>query len=44
MGGWLSKNGLDAWAIEIFKLNVENFPYDGNLWDSLGEAYYASLQ
>ena len=26
-------------AIEIFKLNVELFPMNGNSWDSLGEAY-----
>ncbi|RKG92676.1 serine hydrolase [Corallococcus terminator] len=28
-------------AIEIFKLNVEMFPKDANLYDSLGEAYLA---
>ncbi len=28
-----------AWALELFKLNVELFPEVGNLWDSLGEAY-----
>ena len=27
------------WAIAIFKLNAELFPDDGNVWDSLGEAY-----
>lgn len=27
------------WALELFKLNVKLFPEDGNLWDSLGEAY-----
>ncbi len=27
------------WSIEIFKLNAELFPNDGNVWDSLGEAY-----
>ena len=26
-------------AIEVFKLNVESFPYSGNCYDSLGEAY-----
>ncbi|AGC45992.1 beta-lactamase [Myxococcus stipitatus DSM 14675] len=30
-----------AEAIEIFKLNVEMFPKDGNVHDSLGEAYLA---
>ncbi|WP_342374298.1 serine hydrolase [Myxococcus stipitatus] len=28
-------------ALEIFKLNVEMFPKDGNVHDSLGEAYLA---
>ncbi|RYZ44273.1 MAG: serine hydrolase [Myxococcaceae bacterium] len=28
-------------AIELFKLNVEMFPKDANLYDSLGEAYLA---
>lgn len=27
-------------AIEIFKLNIEIFPQSGNLYDSLGEAYF----
>jgi len=27
------------WAITIFKLNTELFPNEGNVWDSLGEAY-----
>ncbi len=27
------------WAIEIFKLNTLLYPNDGNIWDSLGEAY-----
>ncbi|NTX66666.1 serine hydrolase [Myxococcus sp. CA051A] len=29
-------------AIEIFKFNVEQFPQDGNVHDSLGEAYLAN--
>ena len=29
-----------AWGIELLKLNALRFPDDGNLWDSLGEAYY----
>jgi len=29
-----------AWGLEWLKLNVKLFPEDGNLWDSLGEAYY----
>ena len=28
-------------AIEIFKLNVEEFPESFNVYDSLGEAYMA---
>lgn len=28
------------WGLEWLKLNVELFPEDGNLWDSLGEAYF----
>lgn len=29
-----------AWGLEWLKLNVKLFPKDGNLWDSLGEAYF----
>lgn len=29
-------------AIEVFKLNAEQFPQSLNVWDSLGEAYYKS--
>jgi Beta-lactamase class C and other penicillin binding proteins len=29
-----------ASAIEVFKLNAEQFPKSFNVWDSLGEAYY----
>lgn len=35
----LEKEKEAGWALEIFKLNVKLFPKDGNLWDSLGEAY-----
>ena len=35
----LKKQDKPAWALELFKLNVKLFPKDGNLWDSLGEAY-----
>lgn len=28
------------WAIIIFKLNTELFPKTGNVWNSLGEAYF----
>lgn len=27
-------------AIEVLKLNAEQFPQSFNVWDSLGEAYY----
>lgn len=32
------------WAIELFKLNTELFPKNGNLWDSLGEAFTKNNQ
>jgi len=35
----LTKDDKPDWALELFKLNVKLFPEDGNLWDSLGEAY-----
>ncbi|TJY35956.1 serine hydrolase domain-containing protein [Pontimicrobium aquaticum] len=35
----LKKEDQPGWALELFKLNVKLFPQDGNLWDSLGEAY-----
>jgi len=35
----LEKENVPGWAMELFKLNVQLFPEDGNLWDSLGEAY-----
>jgi tetratricopeptide (TPR) repeat protein len=28
------------WGIALLKLNLNIFPDDGNLWDSLGEGYY----
>lgn len=34
-------NGQDMeWGIQLLKLNTELFPNDGNLWDTLGEAYF----
>jgi predicted Zn-dependent protease len=27
-------------AIEIFKVNTEQYPTSGDVWDSLAEAYY----
>ncbi|UAM97963.1 serine hydrolase [Polaribacter litorisediminis] len=35
----LKKEDQPGWALALFKLNVKLFPKDGNLWDSLGEAY-----
>jgi CubicO group peptidase (beta-lactamase class C family) len=35
----LKNEDKPGWALELFKLNVKLFPEDGNLWDSLGEAY-----
>jgi len=32
------------WALELYKLNVQLFPDDGNLWDSLGEGYIKTEQ
>ena len=31
-----------GWALEFFKMNVNLYPEDGNLWDSLGDGYKAS--
>jgi CubicO group peptidase (beta-lactamase class C family) len=39
----LRKGDLD-WAIQLFEVNTRLFPDDGNLWDSLGEAYVADRQ
>ncbi|CAL2092859.1 serine hydrolase [Tenacibaculum sp. 190524A02b] len=32
------------WAIALFKLNTVLFPANGNIWDSLGEAYIKNKQ
>jgi glyoxylase-like metal-dependent hydrolase (beta-lactamase superfamily II) len=37
----LGKNNFED-AIEIFKLNIKNFPESANVYDSLGEAYERS--
>jgi tetratricopeptide (TPR) repeat protein len=39
MGYALLRKGDLTGAIEIFRLNVEQFPQDANVYDSLGEAY-----
>ncbi|WP_299162993.1 serine hydrolase [uncultured Tenacibaculum sp.] len=36
-----SNKNLD-WALNLFKSNVQLFPKDGNLWDSLGDGYMAN--
>lgn len=43
--GWdlLKSNGVKD-AIEIFKLNLENFPSSPNAYDSLGEAYFLNKE
>lgn len=41
VGYQLLQNGKKKEAIEVFKINVENFPKSGNVYDSLGEAYLA---
>ena len=30
------------WSVALFKINVERYPKDGNLWDSLGDGYMAN--
>jgi CubicO group peptidase (beta-lactamase class C family) len=39
MGYELLRKGDTKSAVEIFRLNVEQFPTDANVYDSLGEAY-----
>jgi CubicO group peptidase (beta-lactamase class C family) len=39
VGSWLLQSDSYHWAVEVFKKNVSLFPEDGNLHDSLGEAY-----
>lgn len=41
IGYELLQNGKKKEAIEAFKINVENFPKSGNVYDSLAEAYLA---
>ena len=35
----MKKEEEASWALKLFSLNVQLFPDDGNIWDSLGEAY-----
>lgn len=39
LGYQVMRMGDVAGAIEIFKLNVDQFPQEWNVYDSLGEAY-----
>jgi CubicO group peptidase (beta-lactamase class C family) len=39
MGYDLLRRGDTAAAVDVFRLNVEQFPQDANVYDSLGEAY-----
>lgn len=39
LGNMLLEKGRNADAIAIFKLNVEEYPKSGNVYDSLAEAY-----
>ena len=39
MGYWLLGKKRIEEAVEIFKMNVEDFPNSANAYDSLGEAY-----
>jgi len=36
----IAKEKDPAWGLELLKLNVQLFPNDGNLYDSLGDAYF----
>ena len=38
----LKSNENLEWALELFKINVQLYPDDGNLWDSLGDGYKAN--
>ena len=41
IGYYCIESDDQQWAVPLLKLNVSIFPVDGNLWDSLGEAYAA---
>ena len=38
----LRSNENLEWALELFKMNIQLYPEDGNLWDSLGDGYKAN--
>lgn len=37
----LKENSHLNWAVKLFEKNVELYPEDGNLWDSLGDSFTA---
>ena len=37
-------NEHPEWSVEIFKRNIELYPNDGNLWDSLGDGFMSLNQ
>ena len=44
MGSHFLKNNDFLWANALFQLNLDLFPDDGNLWDSIGESQYKAKQ
>lgn len=44
VGYWHLEQKNYDWAFALYELNIELFPGDGNLWDSLGEAYLVTNQ
>lgn len=45
MGYMIMRSGQNLeWAVEIFKLNAKLFENEGNVWDSLGDAYRGTRQ
>ena len=38
----LKENSHLDWAVKLFEKNVELYPEDGNLWDSLGDGFAAN--
>ena len=42
IGLWQSRQDKHEWAVALLKMNAGFFPDDGNLMDSLGEAYLAA--
>ena len=42
IGLWAMDNDLGDWGVSLLEENIAMFPLDGNLYDSLGEAYLIS--